>query len=352
MIPKPHNFWTQLFMVNVKGYVSSNFTKSFLTIFLPFFLIISLVYLVKISSLTAKIQISFSELLTLYSYSVPDIVFYTLPLSFVAALANVLLKLSQDNELIALYSLGLKASKVLKPLLLLGILFSLLLASISFLAMPLSKQLYKEFKTSKQSEAKLNIVPGKLGQKFGNYYIYVKEKKGAAFQNIVIYNRTKKDEEQFFSSQKGKLNKKNNITSLRLNDGYGYTYTQEKLQQAKYKSLEVFDTTQNKAFTFENIVTLWSKATTDIKMLRRILFFIFVSLIPFLSVYLVASFTMINPRYQKNHSFVVIFITTLVLYTLASSLEKWGTFPLLFIVIITLYFFGRWLFKKRVTRYF
>ena len=339
-------------MVNVRGYVSSNFTKSFLTIFLPFFLIISLVYLVKISSLTSKIQINFTEILILYSYSIPDIIFYTLPLSFVAALANVLLKLSQDNELIALYSLGLKANKVLKPLLLLGILFSLLLLTISFLAMPLSKQLYKEFKTSKKSEAKLNIIPGKLGQKFGDYYIYVKEKKEDTFHDIVIYNRTKKDEEQFFSSQEGKLNKKNNITSLLLNDGYGYTYTQEELQQAQYKSLEVFDTTKNQAFTFENIVSFWSKAITDIKMLRKVLFFIFVSLIPFLSIYLVASFSMINPRYQKNYSFVVIFFTTLLLYTLASSLQKWGTFPILFIFIVTLFFLGRWLFHKRVSRYF
>jgi lipopolysaccharide export system permease protein len=339
-------------MVNVRGYISSNFTKSFLTIFLPFFLIISLVFLVKISSLTSKIQINFTELLTLYSYSVPDIVFYTLPISFVAALSNVLLKLSGDNELIALYSLGLKSNRVLRPLLVLGILFSLLLASISFLAMPLSKQLYKEFTISKKSEAKLNIIPGKLGQKFGNYYIYVKEKKDNTFHNLVIYNRTKKDEEQFFSSQEGTLNKKNNITSLLLNDGYGYTYTKEKLQQAKYKRLEVFDTTQKKAFTFENIVELWSKASTDIKMLRRILFFIFVSLIPFLSVYLVASFSMINPRYQKNYSFIVIFFTTLVLYTVASSLEKWGTFPILFIIVLALFFFGKWLFKKRVSRYF
>ena len=111
-------------MVNVKGYISSNFTKVFLTIFLPFFLIISLVYLVKISSLTSKIQITFVEILKLYGYSVPDIVFYTLPLSFIAALANVLIKLSQDNELIALYALGVKADKVLRGLLLLGLLFS------------------------------------------------------------------------------------------------------------------------------------------------------------------------------------------------------------------------------------
>jgi len=339
-------------MVNVKGYISSNFTKGFLTIFLPFFLIISLVFLVKISALTSQIQISFAELLKLYSYYVPDIIFYTLPLSFIAALANVLLKLSQDNELIALYALGLKANKVLRSLLLLGLLFSLLLVAISFLAMPLSKQLNKEFINSKKSEAKLNIVAGKLGQKFGDYYIYVKENKKELFQDIVIYNRTKKDEEQFFSSKEGKLNKTNGITSLLLNDGYGYTYTENKLQQAKYKSLEVYDTSKNKNFHFEDIVAHWSKATTNIKMLHRVLFFIFVSLIPLLSVYLVAAFTMINPRYQANRSFLVIFLTTLGLYMTASSLEKWGTFTILGVTVLVTLFLGKWLFDKRVAKYF
>ena len=339
-------------MVNVKGYISSNFTKAFLTIFLPFFLIISLVYLVKIASLTSKIQITFAELVTLYAYSVPDITFYTLPLSFVAALANVLMKLSQDNELIALYALGLKANKVLRSLLLLGILFSLLLASISFLAMPLSKQFYKSFKTSKRAEAKLNIVAGKLGQKFGHYYIYVKEKENDIFHDIVIYNRTNKNEEQFFSSQTGKLNKKNNITSLLLNDGYGYTYSETKLQQAEYKTLEAYDTAKKHDFHFEAIVAYWGKAKDDPKMMRRIFFFIFLSLIPLLSVYLVASFTMINPRYQANRSFIVIFATTLLFYMLASTLQKWGNYALLLFFILAVFFLGKWLFAKRVARYF
>ena len=218
--------------------------------------------------------------------------------------------------------------------------------------MPLSKQFYKSFKESKKTEAKLNIVPGKLGQKFGNYYIYVKKIKEDIFHDIVIYNRTNKSEEQFFSSQKGKLNQKNGTTSLLLNDGYGYTYTETNLQQAKYKTLEVYESTKKKSFHFENIVTYWSKAKTDTGMMHRVLFFIFVSLIPLLSVYLVASFTMINPRYQTNHSFIVIFATTLLLYMIASSLEKWGNYLTLGLSILAVIAVSRKLFKKRVARYF
>ena len=335
-------------MVNVKGYISSNFTKAFLTIFLPFYLIISLVYLVKIASLTSKIQISFLELLTLYGYSIPDIVFYTLPLSFIAALANVLMKLSQDNELIALYALGLQAKKVLRSLLLLGVLFSILLGTISFLAMPLSKQYYKAFRDDKKAEAKLNIVAGKLGQKFGDYYIYVKEKNDEIFHDMVIYNRTDKNNEQFFSSQTGELRHNKNVTSLLLNEGYGYTYSEDKLQQAEYKTLEVFDSVKKKDHNFESIYDYWAQP----KRINRSLFFIFISLIPLLSVYFVASFTMINPRYQSNYSFLVIFSTTLVLYLIASSLEKFGNYLSLSIMIILVALLGQWSFKKRVSKYF
>ncbi|MBA1419480.1 MAG: LptF/LptG family permease [Epsilonproteobacteria bacterium] len=339
-------------MVKVKNYISSNFVKSFLTIFLPFFLIISLVYLVKIAALTSKIQITFLELLKLYSYSVTDIMFYTLPLSFIAALANVLVKLSQDNELIALYALGLNAKKVLRRLLLLGLLFSLLLGAISFLAMPLSKQLYKSFKEEKKAEAKLNIVAGKLGQKFGDYYIYVKEKNRGIFDDIVIYNRSDMNNEQFFAAKTGKLNNKVTTTSLLLNDGYGYTYSEEKLQQAKYRTLEVYDSVKKESFKFEDIIAHWGKAATYVKMMHRVLFFIFVSLLPLLSVYIVASFTMINPRYQPNRSFLVIFLTTLVLYLTASALEKWGTPLLLILCIVAAIAIGQWLFHKRVSKYF
>jgi len=339
-------------MVNVKGYIASNFTKSFLTIFLPFFIIISLVFLVRIAALTSKIQINFGELILLYSYSIPEIIFYTLPLSFIAALANVLINLSQGNELIALYALGLRAKKILRGLLWIGLLFSLLLTAISLLAMPLSKQFYKAFKQEKASDAKLNIVPGELGQKFGNYYIYVKDKTEDRFENIVIYNRSGKADEQFFAAQTGKLNRKENVTSLLLNEGYGYTYSKIKLQQAEYKTLEVFDSSKKRGFQFKSIISYWQEAKKDKKIMSKLMFYIFISLIPLLSVYLVAAFTMINPRYQGNHSFIVIFANTLFFYAIASTLQKWGTFPMLLLSVVVIFILGQWLFKRRVTRYF
>ena len=340
-------------MVSIRGYISTNFTKSFMTIFLPFFFIISLIYLVKISALTAQIQISFGELLQLFSYSIPDIIFYTLPLSFIAALANTLLRLSSDNELIALYALGMPAKKILRGIWLIALLFSLLLLTISFLAMPMSKQLYKSFKDEKKAEAKLNIIPGKLGQKFGDFYVYVKEKENnGLFHDLVIYNRTDMKNEQFFAAQKGKMNKNNGQTSLLLYNGFGYTYSKDHLQQAEYRTLEAFDSVKPQSFHFENIIAYWEKAAVDKRIMHRLFFFLYVSLIPILALYMVSAFAMINPRYQENHAFTIIFGTTLLLYLTASSLEKWGSPLLLAAAVILTVAAGYILFQKRVARYF
>ena len=235
---------------------------------------------------------------------------------------------------------------------LLGFLFSLLLLNISFLGMPLSKQFYRSFKDNKKAEAKLNIIPGKLGQKFGEYYIYVKEKKGKDFYNIVIYNRTDKNNEQFFAAQKGKLHKRNTTTSLMLMDGYGYTYSDIKLKQAKYKTLEVYDQSRKNNFHFQDIVAFWSRANTDQSIMHKLLFYTFISLIPLLSVYLVAAFTMINPRYQQNCTFLVIFSISLLFYVIASALQKWGSIYLIIAAIFFTSLLGRWLFHQRVSKFF
>jgi lipopolysaccharide export system permease protein len=109
---------------------------------------------------------------------------------------------------------------------------------------------------------------------------------------------------------------------------------------------------QKQAYSFEDIITHWKRASTDEKRMHRVLFFIFVSLIPLLSVYLVASFTMINPRYQENRAFLTMFLSALGLYMTASALEKWGTALSLSLVVIFTFILGYTLFKKRVSRFF
>lgn len=339
-------------MVNVRGYISSNFTKSFLTIFLPIYLIISVSFLIKIFTFTNKINLMFHELLQLYIYSIPEIIFFTLPFTFVTALSSVLGRLSQDNELIALYALGINSKVLLRSLFFIAFLFSMLLLSVSFISMPLMGQTYKAFKEKKFAEASFNITPGKIGEKFGDFYIYVKDKQDKSFQNLVIYNQNNQGQEQFFSSQKGELLHENGTILLKLTDGYGYTYNKERLQEAKYKELKVYDQESKSSFQFKTIPSYWAQAKTDKKRMHQALFYFFVSLIPLLSVYFIAAFTIINPRYQRNHTILTTFSVILMLYLIASILQDKGNYIVLLVSSILLWFTGKWLFEKRVARYF
>jgi len=339
-------------MVNIKRYILDNFARNFFLILLPFFLIISLVYFVRISILTSQISISFFELVELYWYFIPAILFYTIPVSFITAVAMVLTRLSFDNELIALYALGVKSSHILRTLLLLALTFSLLLISLAFFAMPLAKNSYRNFIDIKKSEAKVHISAGVLGQQFGDYFVYVEDKNGTILQEVVIYNRSTKNQDQIFAAKQGEIEYIDHTPSLLLTDGYGYTYAPPKLQQLKYKTLRAYDTTKHKIRQPQTIKEYWQETLQKPKLMQRTYFFLFISLIPLCSLYLIASWTMINPRYDSNKSFVVIFGVAFLFYGIASVLEEKGGIVSLTIISLALCVLSRILFERKVARYF
>ncbi|CUV66416.1 conserved membrane hypothetical protein [Sulfurovum sp. enrichment culture clone C5] len=340
-------------MVKIKDYLSSNFSKTFFMIFLPFFAIISLVYFIRISMLTNQIQLDFLDVLRLYGYFLPSIIFYTLPVSFVATISLTLIRLSNDNELGALYSFGVSSSSIIKKYFSLSILFSILLLAISFFAMPVTKQMYNSFKITKISEAKLNIDPNSLGQKFDDYYLFINTQDKTQYHDIVIYNPSAKKGEQIFLAKNGKIvNDPKSQGYFMLEDGFGYTYDKEKLRQAKFKQLIAYDTSNKNDMSFQNIKEYWSNSLKDTKEKNRIFFFIFISLMPIITLYAVASFSIIHSRYQSNNSYIVIFAISLITYMYASFLEKYGNIFLLMLGILVITIGGKMLFKHRVEKVF
>ena len=69
-------------MGRLKGYLLSNFSQIYFSIFLPLFVIASVIMLVKIAAFTSVIQLSFFEMVKLYLFMLPELLFYTLPVTF------------------------------------------------------------------------------------------------------------------------------------------------------------------------------------------------------------------------------------------------------------------------------
>ena len=337
---------------SISTYLSKNFQSSFFTIFLPLFFIGSLVFIIKISALTASIQISFVEMMQLFGYNLPSILFYTLPISFLTATVITLLRLSNDNELMALFSLGTNAKSVLYRLYFIAFLFSLILLILSLALIPKTKQQFTAFKHQKASQAQVNINPSKLGQKFGNLFIYVKSKENDILKEVVIYNKDKKNNAQLFTAKRAKIENENMLVTLNLMNGAGYTFGEDNLKKINYESMKVFQYLNSEAYTYSNIIHYWTKFSLNSQKKSRIFFFIFASLIPVLGLLIVASFSIINPRYQRNYAYPILAITSISLYGIASFLETNGTITLLLINIIIVLLFGYLLFKRFVLRFF
>ena len=338
--------------VNISTYLSRNFTSSFLTIFLPLFFIGSLVFIIKISALTASIQVNFLELIQIFSYHLPEILFYILPVSFLVATAMTLLRLSSENELIALFSLGVNAHSLVKRLLFVGSLFSIILLMLSLAMMPKARQQFKAFQYEKTAQAQVNINPSKLGQKFDNLFIYVKSKDKTTLRDVVIYQRDKSNKAQLFIAKKASFNTKKSLITLALNSGSGYTFSDDSIEEINYKTMKVYKNLNFDAFNYNTIIDYWTALSKNEHKKRKILFFFFLSFIPIMGLYFIASFAIINPRYNRNYAYPALAIATIVPYAIATVLDKQGT-PLITIAIIpTLIVLGYLLFRRNVLRYF
>ena len=330
-------------MDSIRGFILSHFGKNYLLIFLPFFSILSIVYLVRISVLSNKITLNGHEILSLYGFFLPDILFYTLPLSFIAAITATLMKLSEENELIALFSFGLTPMALLRIFFFPALLFTLLMLLLSLYTIPQSTLAYKLFKEQKTAEAKLNIKPNRLGQKFGDYIVFLGNKQKDIFQDVVLFSADKKKKRAIIIADTGRIEHNQSQFSLHLYHGTGDTFLPEKIESLHYEEMQLFGYSQNHA-DYVWLQRGWSQIWSNPKDMAFLIYNLFLSLSPLLVLGMLMAFSIINPRYQKPHTYLVGFATAMVIYAIASVLRKEGTplllilFSLFFIIISTTLF--------------
>ena len=313
-------------MGRTRRYILWTFAKTYLLVFLPFLLVVSLVFVIQLSILSSKVNLSAGELIQLFGYMLPEIFFYTIPLSLIAALANTFTRLSDENEFIALFSLGHTPGRVLRFMLPTLVLFTALLLVLSVMLYPQMKQKLGQFKKQKIAEATLKIAPNKLSQSFGNYHVFVESKESNdTYRNMVLFNRGREGKYQLFIAREGKVSNDGKRFSLTLRNGIGETSDPEKVESLSYKELHIYQYPRNVYGTIVTSQEYWSKALHDRGRRGKLLYLIFVSLSPLLVFGIIASMTFFNPRYQRSLSIAVIFIIALAIYIPAAILQKTGS---------------------------
>ncbi|MPL78823.1 hypothetical protein SDC9_24693 [bioreactor metagenome] len=306
--------------MKLQRYLYSQLAITFFPIFFGLFFITAVIFLVKISALTAIITVNFFELFRIFSYTIPDIIFYTMPISFFISMVITLSKLSSEYELTVITSFGLNPFKILKIFLPLTLLLTLLLLVVSVGLIPKTDFERKQFVNIKKNEANFNIKSGEFGQKFGDWLIFINDKKNNLYEDVKLL-KVQKDNDQFVISKNAVLDNDKGVLSIRLAEGKAFLIEKEEFNQINYEAMYINDSiSAAKTTVFTTTYDYWKDNIKNKVDLDDLTFFILTSFFPLMSLFLVITFGYFNPRYEKNRAIMYSLISIVLYYVLIKSI--------------------------------
>ncbi len=334
-------------MQELTKYIKNNLSGIFFSIFTPLFAIAAVIFLVKLATYTAVIQLSVAEMLKLFLFVLPELLFYTLPITFFVASILALFKLSNDNEIIIVFALGIHPKKLLGILFKPALFLSIVLAFNFFFIFPHAKTLSKNFIKYKKSEAKFNLSASEFGHKFGDWLLYIgKANPDGTYGNVVLFNKKEQGEEVLIDAKHAEIINDKGILRLKLTDGEGYNYSKEKFTQLNFKTMYINDTMSVDLNEYKTAVEYWKEK--EKKFISNIL----LSMFPLFSLFLILSIGIVHVRHQKAKVYLYMFLGIIVYYGLAFSLGGVLHLYAIPIILISWFIATYTIYKKQIVAKF
>jgi len=341
-------------MGRVNHYLLKHFSSLFASLFFTLFFITSVVFFIKIASITAVIKISFYELGLLYVYLLPNILIYTLPITFFIALCISLFNLSKENETIVLFTLGYMPKKISRLFIIVSAILSLLLIVNILVLIPTAKQLNANFLDYKRAEAKFNIKATEFGQKFSDWLVYIdKSDKKDSYSGVVMYQeKTSGNAEKIITSKSADIKNDNGILKLELTSGKAFEISPQKIEQVNFEKMYLKSEPKDRVSSVKDIVTYWKLALKDKKRAYDLSFFLLIALFPLATVLFGISIGIVTYRYERGGIYIP--MVTVIFGYLAPGIilvqyaHLWAVGFVFFTTIIGSYMYYR---KKILLRY-
>jgi lipopolysaccharide export system permease protein len=337
-------------MSRVNNYLLRSFSSVFSSLFFTLFFITSIVFFIKIASITSIIKINFLELSTLYIYLLPRILIYTMPLTFFIALSVTLYNLSKENETTVLFTLGYSPRKITKFFFTIAMFLTLIMAIDFLILVPLSKQLHENFINYKKIEAKFNIKATEFGQKFSDWLVYInKIDKNETYRGIVMYKqKNEKKDENLIISKTADIENHKGILNLSLHEGKVFQFQEKKLNQINFIDMQINSLNKNYISPIQGIIEYWMEAFKDDKRASDFSFFALISLFPLASTFFALSIGIVTYRYQKKNIYPAIAAVIFLYVSAITLLVKLVSFYSIPIVFISFFITSFMLYKKRI----
>lgn len=309
-------------MHRLRRYIISNFSISFFSIFLPLFAIASVIFMIKMAAYTAYIQITVFEMFKLYLFVLPELLFYTLPITFFIAASLALFRLSTDNEMVILFSLGIKPQYLIKVLMVPAFLLSSLLIFNFFFLFPHAKTLSINFMNHKKSEAKFNLSASEFGHNFGSWLLYIgKDNQDNTFGDVVLFHKDEK-EEIVIGAEKATVDNTGGVLRLQLESGKGYSYTVDSLTQMKFETLFINNIMTTNQREYLSAYDYWFNNEPRLQKVhtKKFITDLLLALFPIMSLFMVLSIGVAHVRHQKAYIYVFLFLSIIGYFGLSIGL--------------------------------
>ncbi len=314
-------------MDRVSRYLLNNFFQTFLSLFFTLFFLASVIFFIKISQLTSLFSVSFKDLGEAYLYLLPELIVYTLPITFFIAVAMTVFKMSKENETIVLFALTLSPNKIAKVFFWLSLGTSLFLLVNSVIFIPIAKQLNKNFIEYKKLESKINIKATEFGQKFEDWNVFINDVNGSQYRDIVLYSNNKeKNEERFVIAKSAVIEKNGSIIGIKLERGKLFNLKEEGLDELNYESMKMSYRPSIKELESSGVVEYWMKAKENSTRAKDLSINILISFFPLATFLFGIALGVANTRHEKPNIYLHIFLVVLVYYVFVFKVAT--TFPL------------------------
>ncbi|WP_295055634.1 LptF/LptG family permease [Sulfuricurvum sp.] len=334
-------------MDKLRRYILSNLSILFFSIFLPLFAIASVIFMIKLATYTAVIQLSLVEMGKLYLFVVPELLFYTLPIAFVVGGALALYRLSNDNEMVVVFSLGISPLFIARVLAVPALLLSILLFVNFVVVTPYIKIISANFLEKKRAEAKFNLTASEFGHHFGDWMLFINKSdiQSRVFGDVVLFNKAM-HEEILIKAEKAELINKKGVLQLRLDNGESYSYNNDLLRTMQFKTGYINDKLTTDPMIYRNTLDYWTNNELRERKDQRFITNTLLSLFPLLSVFLVIALGIVHARHQKRWIYLWLFLSIIVFYAAAIITQQWLGFHTIWVVtlvwlIVTYSFYKR-----------
>jgi lipopolysaccharide export system permease protein len=172
----------------LRSYILKEFFALFFLSLALFSFVMLVGNIIKVVNLIISKKVDFIEIMKLFGYLIPYLLTYTIPISILTSLLMSMGRLSSDNEIIAMRASGINIIYLIIPLLIIGLIFSLLLFILNDSVIP-----YTHFASQKAlTEIGIRnpaafLEPGVFIDAFQNYIIFIYHIQDNKLYNIRIY---------------------------------------------------------------------------------------------------------------------------------------------------------------------